>query len=437
MATYTPHTGTEVKTMLKKIGLGSLKALFRDIPADLKLKTLSLPKGKTQADTERYIKEIAAKNRIFKTVLRGAGAYSHYIPQVVKYLSARSEFLTAYTPYQAELSQGILQSIFEYQTMIAELTGLDAANASHYDGATAAAEALMMCVEKNRKKVLVSPNIRPDTLQVIRTYLKNSGFEIVIAPAKRNALDLEKTAEILDNGFAAVYLEQPGYNGAIEDAERLGALAHSFGAKFVMGVYPIALGLIKKPSECSADIAVGDGQPLGLGLSFGGPYLGFMAASKAMQRKLPGRIVGETVDARGNRAYVLTLQAREQHIRREKAASNICSNQAHCALVAAMYLSVMGAEGLKCAAKASFDNAHYLKDCLLDSGLSLENEGEFFNEFVTVSSVPAAKILDALSRKNILGGLALDEYRILWCATETITAKEIKTAARLVKEACL
>ncbi len=437
MASYTPHTDTEVKAMLKKIGIGSLNALFRDIPADIKLKTLRLPKGKSQADTERDIQDIAAKNKIFKTVLRGGGAYSHYIPPIVKYLSARSEFLTAYTPYQAELSQGILQSIFEYQTMIAELTGLDAANASHYDGATAAAEALMMCVEKNRKKVLLSPNIKPDTLQVIRTYLLNSGLEVIIAPAKCGALDLDKAAELLDNSYAAVYLEQPGYNGTIEDAESFGALAHSYGARFVMGVNPIALGLLKKPSECSADIAVGEGQPLGLGISFGGPYLGFMAAQKAMIRRLPGRIVGETVDAKGNRAYVLTLQAREQHIRREKAASNICSNQAHCALTAAMYLSVMGAKGLKDVAKACFDNAHYLKDCLQKVGLTLENQDEFFHEFVTVSTTPASTILAALSRKNILGGLALDDYRILWCATETVTAKEIELTAKTVKEACL
>ncbi len=434
MADYTPHTDAEVKSMLKKIGVGSIKALFRDIPSGLKLKSLKLPKGKSQADTENYITDIAAKNTVFNTILRGAGAYSHYIPPVVRNLASRSEFLTAYTPYQAELSQGILQSIFEYQTMICALTGMDAANASHYDGATAAAEAVLMCVERNRRKVLVAPHIKPDTLAVFKTYFDNFGVEIVYAKEKDGGFDIDYAKTQLDNTFAAVYIEQPSYLGNIEDADKIGGAAHSAGAKFVMGVYPISLGLLKSPSACGADIAVGEGQSLGLPLSFGGPYIGFMATAKAMQRKLPGRIVGETVDSQGKRAYVLTLQAREQHIRREKASSNICSNQAHCALTAAMYLATMGAEGLRKTAQACINNAHYLKDCLVEAGLTLDNKGEFFNEFVTSSAVPAQEIINALARRGILGGLPLDDYRILWCATETVSVKAIQKTAQIVKE---
>ncbi len=434
MATYTPHTKEDIKEMLRKIRVYSLKGLFSDIPLSLQIRSLKIPSGKSIADTERYITDISKKNKVFDIVLRGAGAYKHYIPPVVKNLSSRSEFLTAYTPYQAELSQGILQSIFEYQTMICELCGLDAANASHYDGSTAAAEALLMCVDNKRKKVMLASNIKPDTLDVIKTYLDNVGVEIVFAPQQEDKFDIDTARDMLDSSFAAIYIEQPSYYGTIVDAQAIGDLAKSKNIKFIMGVNPIAIGLLKKPSECGADIAVGEGQPLGLSLSFGGPYLGFMATTKALQRKLPGRIVGETVDSEGRRAYVLTLQAREQHIRREKASSNICSNQAHCALTAGIYLATMGEKGLAKVAALCVSNAHYLKDCLANSGLTIQNKYEFFNEFVTYSEVSSQRILDALSRKNILGGLPLDEHRILWCATEMVTKKEIDKAARIVKE---
>lgn len=434
MSTYTPHTENEVKEMLNVIGISSLDELFKSIPTEYLLKNLELPSGLSQMEVEKELKKIASKNKVYPIILRGNGAYHHYIPAVVRKMTERSEFLTAYTPYQAELSQGILQSIFEYQTMICEITGMDVSNASHYDGATAAAEAIIMCKEKNRNQVIISPFIKEDTLSVLKTYL--NGMEIITAPNTcEGKIDQDKMSKIMSDKVAAVYIEQPASNGVIEDARLIGEIAHSAGAKFVMSCYPLALALLKKPSECGADIAVGEGQSLGLNMAFGGPYLGIMATTKAMQRKLPGRIVGETTDSKGNKAYVLTLQAREQHIRREKATSNICSNQAHCALTAAMYLSVMGEQGLKNVANACLSNAHYLKDELIKIGFNLKYKGEFFNEFVTVSNYDSNKIISALDKNGILGGYMISSSQVLWCATETVTKEDIDKAITIIKEA--
>ncbi|NLL56187.1 MAG: aminomethyl-transferring glycine dehydrogenase subunit GcvPA [Clostridiales bacterium] len=432
MSTYTPHTQKEVQEMLKELNLTSLHELYKPIPKECLLQKLDLPSGLSQFEVEKMVKSLAQKNRLYPIILRGAGAYHHYIPPVVREMSKRSEFVTAYTPYQAEMSQGILQSIFEYQTMICELTGLDVSNASHYDGATAAAEAYFMCKDKKRSKLIVSPFIKESTLEVLQTYINNS--DIVVAPQNDfGKIDLEKLTKLFDDTTAAIYIEQPAKNGVIEDAKKVGELAKDYGVKFIMGVYPIAMGLIKKPSECLADIAVGEGQSLGLNLAFGGPYLGFMATKTALQRKLPGRIVGETVDAKGSKAYVLTLQAREQHIRREKASSNICSNQAHCALTAAMYLATMGQKGLKDVALACVSNAHYLKDQLLSLGFSLKYKGEFFNEFVTVSDIDSKMLLYELEKNDILGGLPLSSKEILWCVTETVTRKDLDRVVEIIK----
>lgn len=433
MAVYTPHTQSEVKAMLKKIGVKKIDDLFSEVPQALKLSHLNMPKGVSEMEADKELKALASKNKKFNTILRGAGSYYHYIPAVVKAMSARSEFVTAYTPYQAEISQGILQSIFEYQSMLCNITGMDVCNASHYDGATATAEAALMCRENSRNKIMLSPFIKPNTIAVLKTYVEGIGMELVFAPEKDGLFDLEKAKAMLDKSFAAIILEQPSYIGLIEDAENIGKLAHEVGAKFVMSTYPIALGLLKKPFECGADIAVGEAQSLGLSLNFGGPYLGYMCATKAMQRKLPGRIVGETVDRLGNKAYVLTLQAREQHIRREKASSNICSNQAHCALTAAMYLSTVGANGLKEIAKSCYNNSHYLLEALEKCGLKRKYQGEFFNEFVTTSSFDSKVILEALAKKGILGGVALSENDILWCATENVDFKELNKAASIIK----
>ncbi len=433
MADYLSCTERETKEMLERIGVKSLDDLFEDIPADLKLKKLNLPAGKSQQETMEYMTELSKKNKVFDIILRGAGSYDHYIPSMVKNLSSRSEFITAYTPYQAEMSQGILQAIFEYQSMICDLTGLDVSNASVYNGANAAAEAMLMCLERNRKTLVTFDNIRPDTLKVLKTYASRRGITVKVLSCKDGVADLALLKKELCETTAGVYIEQPNYFGLIEDAEEIGKLAHEAQAKFVMGCNPIALGLLKSPAECGADIAVGDAQPLGLPMAFGGPYVGFMACTSKEMRKLPGRIVGETTDHDGNRAYVLTLQAREQHIRREKAFSNICSNQAYCALVASMYLSAMGPVGLKEVAEACTDYAHYFAGLLEKEGLGRKHKGEFFHEFVTESEIPADKILRALEREGILGGLKLNAHEILWCTTETLKKEDLDRAAEIIR----
>lgn len=436
MGSYLPNTRQEQQEMLREAGYESFDALFAHIPEEVKVKELNLPSGLSEMEVISEMEEIAQKNKIFRHIFRGAGAYDHYIPAIVGSVVNKEEFVTAYTPYQAEISQGILQSIFEYQTMICELTGMDVSNASVYDGATAAAEAVAMCRERKRTTAYISETANPQVISVIKTYCYASGTEVVMVPEKDGVTDKEALKEALNDAAACFYVQQPNYYGNLEDAKELGEIVHAAGAKYIMGCNPIALGMIKTPAECGADVAVGEGQPLGMSLAFGGPYLGFMAATEKMLRKLPGRIVGETVDRDGKRAYVLTLQAREQHIRREKASSNICSNQALCALTAGVYLSAMGEEGIKKAASMCCSKAHYLQAELEKAGLKPKYSVPFFHEFVTVSEVKAEIILDALEKKGILGGLPLGEYEILWCATEKNTKAEIDLTAGIVKEVC-
>ena len=433
MANYLSSTERETKEMLEAIGVKSIDELFDDIPRDLKLKKLNLPAGKSQQETMEIMNALSKKNKVYDVILRGAGSYDHYIPSMVKNLSSRSEFLTAYTPYQPELSQGVLQAIFEYQSMICNLTGLEISNASVYNGANAAAEAMLMCAEKTRKTLITFDNIRPDTLKVLKTYASRRGITIDVLPAKDGRCDLKSLKAELNDATACVYIEQPNYFGLIEDAEEIGALAHEAKAKFVMGCNPTALSVLKSPAECGADIAVGDAQPLGLPMAFGGPYVGFMACTAKEMRKMPGRIVGETTDHDGNRAYVLTLQAREQHIRREKAYSNICSNQAYCALIASMYVSSMGPDGMAEVANACVSYSHYLADRLQEVGLVRKHKGEFFHEFVTQGEIPADKILKALDKASILGGLKLSQSEILWCATETLSKADIDRAVEVIR----
>lgn len=436
MGSYLPNTRQEQQEMLREAGYESFDALFAHIPEEVKVKELNLPSGLSEMEVLSEMEDIAQKNKIFRHIFRGAGAYDHYIPAIVGSVVNKEEFVTAYTPYQAEISQGILQSIFEYQTMICELTGMDVSNASVYDGATAAAEAVAMCRERKRTTAYISAAANPQVISVIKTYCYASGTEVVMIPEKDGVTDKEALKAALKDTAACFYVQQPNYYGNLEDAKELGEIVHAAGAKYIMGCNPIALGMIKTPAECGADVAVGEGQPLGMSLAFGGPYLGFMAATEKMLRKLPGRIVGETVDRDGKRAYVLTLQAREQHIRREKASSNICSNQALCALTAGVYLSAMGEEGIRKAASLCCSKAHYLQAELEKAGLKLKYSAPFFHEFVTVSEVKAEIILDALEKKGILGGLPLGEYEILWCATEKNTKAEIDLTAGIVKEVC-
>ena len=436
MGSFLPNTEQEQLSMLKEIGFDSFEQLFSHIPEQVKLKELNLPEGLSEMQALDKMEELAEKNKKIRHIFRGAGAYNHYVPAIVGSVVNKEQFVTAYTPYQAEISQGILQSIFEYQTMICELTGMEASNASVYDGATAAAEAIAMCKERKRTVAYVSATTNPEVIRVIKTYCYGSNTEVVIVPEKDGVTDAEALKGALNSASAGFYVQQPNFYGNVEDADLLGEITHAAGAKFIMGCNPIALAAMKTPAEYGADIAVGEGQPLGLGLAFGGPYLGFMAATDKMVRKLPGRIVGETVDRDGKRAYVLTLQAREQHIRREKASSNICSNQALCALTAGVYMSAMGEAGMTEVAKLCVSKAHYLQQVLAAAGLGLKYQKPFFHEFVTVAEGKTNTILKALEANGILGGYPLNEDEILWCATEKNTKDEMDTVASIVKEVC-
>jgi len=423
--------------MLERAGAKSMDDLFCDIPNKLRTQKLNMPDGLSQQEVYDFMRALSEKNKIFRCILRGAGSYFHYIPPVVKSLASRSEFVTAYTPYQAEMSQGILQSIFEYQSYITRLTGMDVSNASHYSGSTAAAEGIWMCAERGKNAVVTFDNIHPDTLNVIKTNLRRRDMVLDIIHVENGVINAETLKRHLNDGVCAVYAEQPNFFGLIEDLSAVSQVAHDAGVKLVAGCNPVALALLKTPAECGADIAVGEAQPLGLPMNFGGPYLGFMACGAKDMRKLPGRIVGKTEDKDGNAAYVLTLQAREQHIRREKATSNICSNEAHCALTASIYLSTMGDEGLRSVAKTCLSNAHYLADKLAQiQGVKLKYGAEFFHEFVTVQK-DSDKILDELKRQNILGGLQIADDEILWCATEMCKKEDLDKTAQVVSEALL
>ena len=435
MASFIPSTKEERLEMLKAIGLNDFRDLYKDVPAEMLLEDgdLNIPEGMSELEVGRAVTAMANKNRVFSTVLRGAGAYDHYIPSIVKYIPAKEEFLTAYTPYQAEMSQGILQSIFEYQTMICELTGMDVSNASVYDGATAAAEAAAMCRDRKRRVTLVSGAAHPDTINTIRTYCYGTNDEMIVVPVKDGKTDVEALKELLKADVASVYVQQPSFFGVFEDTAAIAEAVHANGSMFVLGCNPIALGIMSNAREQGADIAVGEAQPLGMPLSYGGPYLGFMATTTKHMRKLPGRIVGQTVDAKGERAFVLSLQAREQHIRREKASSNICSNQALCAMTAGLYMAAMGPEGLKQAAVQSMSKAHYLAKALCQlPGVEMVNCGDYFHEFVT--TMPKAdEVLKALEDNDILGGLPV-EGGVLWCATEKVSKADLDKTVAIVKE---
>ena len=435
MGTFVPNTKAQQQEMLREIGFEKLDDLFAHIPDAVKFKEeLDLPSGMSEMEAGKEIRKIAAKNRIYDTVFRGAGAYRHYIPAIVSSVLSNETLQTAYTPYQAEISQGVLQSIFEYQTMICDLTGMDVSNASVYDGGTAAGEAVAMCRGRKSNRALVSACIQPSVMKVIETYCFGNEMELVVIPEKDGKTDVEALKELMTDDTSCVLIQHPNYYGSLEDAEEIGEIAHSVkNCRFIMSVNPITLGTMRTPREYGADFAVGEGQPLGLPLAFGGPYLGFMASVDAMKRSLPGRIVGQTVDHNGKTGYVLTLQAREQHIRREKASSNICSNQALCALAVGIYLSAMGSEGLKNVATQCYSKAHYMAQKLSEAGFEIENE-EFFHEFVTSSDKKSSDILKALDDEGILGGLPLDDNRILWCCTEMNSKSDIDKAVAIVKE---
>ena len=436
MGSYIPHTAEQREQMLATIGVKTLDDLYQSVPHDMLIgDSLKLPEGLSELEAREMVTAMAEKNKVFRTVLRGAGAYRHFIPAVVKSITSREELVTCYTPYQAEISQGVLQGVFEFQTMICELTGMDVSNASHYDGGTAAAETIPMCKDRKRTKAYVSATVNPQVIETMQTYCFASNTELIVVPEKDGKTDTAALKDALGADAACFLMQQPNYYGLMEDAAALGEITHEAGAKFVMGVNPIACAIMKTPRDCGADIVVADGQPLGLDTAFGGPYLGIMATTDAMTRKLPGRIVGETHDVNGDTGYVLTLSAREQHIRREKASSNICSNQALCAFTAGVYMAAMGTEGMQQCARLCLSKAHYFASELEKIGCKLKYEGEFFHEFVTEVACPNCRkrILDALAAEGILGGQPVDGG-ILWCVTELVSKAQLDKVVAIVKE---
>lgn len=412
---YTPNPDDAVQDMLKSIGMNNLDELFSDIPADMMMKKkLNIPDGMCEMSLRKHMQDLAAKNITVDEYpcFLGAGAYDHYIPEALQQLLLRSEFYTAYTPYQPEISQGILQSIFEYQSMICSLTGMEVSNASLYDGGTALAEAANLAADSKKKKILVPESVHPEYIEILKTYAISGKTEIVTVPLLDGKVDFDKLKSMIDKETAGVIVQQPNFFGLLENVEEIESAVHTNKAAFIMVADPISLAVLKTPAECKADIVVGEAQSLGNSLSFGGPYLGYMACSKKYMRKMPGRIVGETVDSDGKRSFVLTLQAREQHIRREQAQSNICSNQALCALAASIYLSMVGKQGLKDIALRSYQLAHYAAEELEKAGLKLKYQGPFFREFAVEVKDPAA-MNKTLLDNGIIGGYELQDAMLL------------------------
>jgi len=436
---YCPHTPDEIREMLAAIGVSSIDELFAPIPVELRCTTFNLPVGMSEFETFEKLQAIAADNRRNLTLFIGGGFYDHSIPAVVDHLSGRSEFYTAYTPYQPECSQGTLQALFEYQTAICRLTGLDVSNASLYDGATALAEAALMAMRStSRSKVVVDGCVSPVARQVLATYLSNQDAQIVELAPLDGLLNRDALVQVLDDETAAVLVQYPNVFGCVEDFSGLSDQAHAAGALLVTAVYPVALGILKTPGELGADIAVGDGQSLGNPLSFGGPSFGFIAARKTHIRNMPGRIVGETVDKNGKRGFVLTLQAREQHIKRHKATSNICSNQSLCALRGLIFLSAIGKQGMADLARLNRDKAEYAKACLSGlPGVAVLQTAATFNEFTISLPKPADAVVSALLEKDIAAGLPLGQFfegsenLMVLTVTEKRSKKEIDL---LVKE---
>ena len=433
---FFPHTEEDLKEMLAKAGVSSLDGLYAEVPESIRFKgEYDLPEAKSELEIRQFFGKLGKKNKQL-VCFAGAGTYDHYTPSVIPSIVERSEFLTSYTPYQAEISQGTLHYIFEYQSMMAEMTGMDISNASMYDGSTATAEAALMCVAAGKKanKVLVAETLDPKTIEVINTYAHFHGIDIEMVKATDGVTDRDDfMTKIAQGGVAGMIVQQPNYYGNVEDYEGFADAAHANKALLVMNSIISDLALLKTPGEWGADIAVGDGQSLGIPMTFGGPSLGYMCCTEKLLRKLPGRIVGMTKDNRGQRAFVLTLQAREQHIRRQKATSNICSNESLMALFVTIYMSLMGKEGVKEAARLSYAGAHYMADKLLATGkFTMAFDKTFFNEFC----VRYNGNVDALQKKFIdngfFGGIKVAEDTIMFAVTEKRIKEEIDTLVSLI-----
>lgn len=440
MFKYFPHTPDDIQAMLDVIGVSSLDDLYGEVPEELKLhRELQIPSEKSEMEVRRIIEGLAAENQRL-VCFAGGGCYDHYTPSVVPYIAARSEFSTSYTPYQAEISQGTLQYIFEYQTMMADLTGMDISNASMYDGTTATAEAMLMCVAaaKKRNRVLISGTFQPNVLRVVETYAKFHGVDLVVVPATSEGVTDRAALQTLveaDN-VAGVIVAQPNRYGIIEDFTGLAALCHAHKALLAINTVASALGVLKTSGEWGADIACGDAQSLGVPMGYGGPYIGYLCTTEALVRKMPGRLVGATTDADGRRAFVLTMQAREQHIRREKATSNICTAQGFMCLYVAAYLSLMGESGLREVNEQSYGAAHYLHAQLLQTGMFAEVfPGQpFLNEFTLRYDGLPCELRARMAKAGYLAGICTEgmDNCLTFAATETRTREEIDAFVSLV-----
>ncbi|MGC4376537.1 aminomethyl-transferring glycine dehydrogenase subunit GcvPA [Fictibacillus sp. Mic-4] len=440
---YLPMTEQDKKEMMEAIGISSTEELFKDIPEEVRLKrSLEIEEALPEPELVKYMSQLAAKNMNTKdyTSFLGAGVYDHYTPSIVNHVLLRSEFYTAYTPYQPEISQGELQAIFEFQTMICELTGMDVANSSMYDGGTALAEAaLLSAAQTKRTKIIVSKSVHPESRSVLATYAYGQNFEVVEVDTENGVTDLEELKQVVDDSTACVIIQYPNFFGQIEPLKEIEQIVHQEKGMFVVSSNPLSLGVLTPPGKLGADIVVGDAQVFGIPQGFGGPHCGYFAVTKKLMRKVPGRLVGQTVDENGKRGFVLTLQAREQHIRRDKATSNICSNQALNALAASVAMTALGKQGVKEIAMQNVQKAHYAKKTLAEKGINVPFEGPFFNEFVVQFNRPIKEVNKKLLDHGIIGGYDLGktypelENHMLIAVTELRTKEEIDQLATVLE----
>ena len=437
---YLPMTEKDMQEMLDTIGVSNVNELFADIPEKVRFEgPYKIKEAKSESELMKELADLASQNKNLKDYASflGAGVYDHYMPVIVDHVISRSEFYTAYTPYQPEISQGELQAIFEFQTMICELTGMDVANSSMYDGPTSLAEAAMLsCGHTKKKKVLISSAVHPEAKDVVKSYAKGQYIEVVEVPATNGVTDLEALKELMSDEVGAVLVQYPNFFGQIESLKDIEQIVHETKAMFVVSSNPMSLGALTPPGKLGADIVVGDAQPFGIPTQFGGPHCGYFAVTTKLMRKVPGRLVGQTVDEEGRRGFVLTLQAREQHIRRDKATSNICSNQALNALAASVAMTALGKKGVKEMAVRNIQKAQYAKTAMEQNGLEVVFSGPFFNEFVVKLNSPVQEVNEGLLNKGIIGGYDLGqtfpelEQHMLIAVTELRTKEEIDTLAK-------
>lgn len=429
--TFNPHTSDDRLAMLEVTGAPDVSSFFDPVPASIRFPELNLPRMLTEMEALEKLSELSDMNLAAKgeNVFLGAGSYRHFVPAAVGQILARGEFYTAYTPYQPEVAQGTLQVIYEFQSLVAALTGMDVANASMYDGATALAEGALMTVSlpKKKRRVVIAGTVHPAYRDVVHTYLEGLALEVVNVPIPTDGFvtDPDSLRQYLGDDLACIVVQYPNFYGGIEDISAMSDLAHEYGGALVVSTYPVPLGLLKPPGELGADIVAAEGQALGVAQSYGGPYVGLLAARQSFVRQMPGRLAGTTLDANGNRGFVLTLQTREQHIRREKATSNICTNQGLMATAATVHMATLGPQGFREVAERSFQNAHYLAESLAQvPGYAIATSGPFFHEFVVSTPVPAKAVLASLLEQGILGGLDLAnvdpslDHHLLVCTTE-------------------